>query len=96
MTKSHLTPEQRFKQLFNLSLDKSATPKEREAAERKWEEWLKRHDKTRLDIPEILADAVEHDKAAKAANPPPDPRDHGATSTGGGTYSTTQSAIPPP
>ena len=66
MTKSHLTPEQRFKQLFNLSLDKSATSKRAEAAERKWEEWLKRHDKTRLDFPEILADVVEHDKPAKA------------------------------
>jgi hypothetical protein len=74
MPKSRLTPEQRFKQLFNLSLDESTTQREREAAERKWREWLKRYDKKPIDIPEILADAVKHDKAA---NPPTDPRDHG-------------------
>jgi len=62
------TPEQRFKQLFNVSNDESTTPQEREAAGRKCHEWLKRNGKKPIDIPEILAEAVKHDRAA---NPPP-------------------------
>ena len=61
------TQEQRFKQLFVLSLDESTTPGERETAQRKWREWLKRHGKKTSDVSAILAQA-ERDAAA---NPPP-------------------------
>jgi hypothetical protein len=72
------TPEQRFKQLFVLSYDKSTTPGEREAAQRKWQEWLKRHEKEPIDIASILAQAERDDAAANPpAGPPPDPRDSG-------------------
>lgn len=64
------TPEQRFKQLFVLSLDESTTPGEREVAQRKWREWLKRHGKTTSDISSILAQA-ERDDAAASPPPPP-------------------------
>lgn len=64
------TPEQQFKQLFVLSLDKSTTPGEREVAQRKWREWLKRHGKTTSDISSILAQA-ERDDAAASPPPPP-------------------------
>ena len=72
MTKSRLTPEQRFKQLFNLYLDESTTPGEREAAERKWRERLRRHGKKPSDISAILAQA-EYDDAAARPPPPPSP-----------------------
>lgn len=62
------TPEQRFKQLFVLSYDKSTTQAERDVAQRKWHEWLKRHGKEPIDIPSILAQAERDDEAAK---PPP-------------------------
>ena len=65
MTKSRLTPEQRFKQLFNLYLDESTTPGEREAAERKWRERLRRHGKKPSDISAILAQAEYDDAAAR-------------------------------
>jgi hypothetical protein len=72
MTK-RLTPEQRFKQLFNLSHDESTTPEERESAQRKWQEWLKRHGKKPIDISSILAQAELDDKAANPPPPPPPP-----------------------
>src|SRR5262249_41955336 len=37
--------------------------------------WLKRHEKTRADIPSILAQAVADDAAAQPPPPPSDPRD---------------------
>jgi hypothetical protein len=77
------TPEQKFKQLFNLSFDESTTQWERDTAQRKWREWLKRHNKTSNDIPLILAKAVQDDDAANPHPPPPDPRDHGAASPEG-------------
>jgi hypothetical protein len=69
MAKSQ-TPEQRFKRLFDLSNDEATTPHEREAAQRKWREWLKRHGKKPIDISAILAHAARDDEAA---NPPPPP-----------------------
>ena len=78
-----LTPAQKFKQLYSLYLDESTTPGERENAERKWREWLKRHNKKPNDIPLILAQAVQDDGAANPPpGPPPDPRD-GPTSPRG-------------
>src|ERR1700722_6484565 len=66
------TPEQRFKQLFNMSNDVSTTPQEREVAARKCHEWLKRNGRKPIDIPEILGEAVKHDQAA-SPSPPPSP-----------------------
>src|SRR5215510_13172741 len=37
--------------------------------------WLKQHQKTRADIPSILAQAVADDAAAQPPPPPSDPRD---------------------
>jgi hypothetical protein len=76
-----LTPEQKFKRLHDLanSYDPEKGPaKENEAAERKWREWLKRHDKKPIDISSILAQAErDDDDANPPAGPPPDPRDSG-------------------
>jgi hypothetical protein len=66
-----LTPEQRFKQLFDLSNDEATTPHEREVARRKWQEWLTRHGKKPIDISSILTQAERDDLAA---NPPPQPQ----------------------
>ncbi len=74
MAKSRPTPEQRFKQLFNLSHDESTTPSERETAERKWRKWLKDHNKKPIDIASVLAQAERDDNAANPPPPPPDPR----------------------
>ena len=76
------TPEQKFKHLFDLSIDELTTPGERDAARRKWREWLKRRNKTSSDIHLILAKALKDDDAANPRPPPPDPRDHGAASPG--------------
>jgi hypothetical protein len=76
------TPEQKFKHLYDLYLDESTTQGERDSAQRKWREWLKRHNKKSSDIPLILAKAVKDDDAANPHPPPPDPRDHGAASPG--------------
>jgi hypothetical protein len=67
------TPEQKFKHLFNLSFDESTTPGERETAERKWRDWLKRRDKKPIDISAILAQAQRDDDAANPPPPPPPP-----------------------
>ena len=75
------TPEQKFKHLFDLSFDKSTTQGERDTAQRKWREWLKRRNKTSNDISLILAKAVKDDDDANP-HPPPDPRDRGAASPG--------------
>jgi hypothetical protein len=72
------TPAQRFKRLFDHSNDEAATPAERETAQRKWSEWLRRHGKKPIDISSILAEAERDDAAAKpSATPPPDPRASG-------------------
>jgi hypothetical protein len=69
------TPEQKFKKLFDLSNDEATTQAERDAAQGKWREWLKRHDKKPIDISAILAQAERDDAAAKpSSQPPPDPR----------------------
>jgi hypothetical protein len=65
------TPEQHFAKIFNL-YSNGATKKERAAAERKMEAWLKRNGKTRADIRPMLAKADADDAAAQ---PPSDPRD---------------------
>lgn len=68
------TSSQRFKKLFELWLN-GGTQGEREAAERKANEWLKRHGKTRGDISAILAQAATDDAAAQPPPPQSDPRD---------------------
>ena len=68
------TPAQRFAQIFAL-FTHGATEGERAAAERKMDAWLKRHGKTRADIPSILIQAAADDAAAQPPPPPSDPRD---------------------
>jgi hypothetical protein len=68
----HLTPEQKFRRLFDLSNDESTTAHEREVAQRKWQKWLSEHGKKPIDISAILAQA-ERDDAAANPPPPPDP-----------------------
>jgi Protein of unknown function (DUF3631) len=68
------TPAQHFAKLFAM-FTRGATPEERAAGERKMDQWLKRHGKTRADIPSILAAAVKDDAAAAPPPPPSDPRD---------------------
>src|SRR5262249_62196460 len=72
------TPAQRFAQIFAVFMDTRAAPGDRANAERKMEEWLKRHGKTRADIPSILAQALADNAAAQPAPPPSDPRDAAA------------------
>jgi hypothetical protein len=69
-----ITSEQRFKQLFSLWTS-GATEGERAAAERSMDAWLKKHGKTRADIPSILAQALADEAAAQPPPPPSDPRD---------------------
>jgi hypothetical protein len=73
--KRKTTAEQRFAQIFAVFMDKNAPQEERDAAERKIDEWLKRHGKTRADIGEILTQARRDDAAATPPPPPSDPRD---------------------
>ena len=68
------TPAQRFAQIFALFTN-GATPGERASAEHKMDAWLKRHGKTRIDIPSILAQAAADDAASRPPPPPSDPRD---------------------
>jgi Protein of unknown function (DUF3631) len=68
------TPAQHFAQIFAL-FTAGATEGERAAAERKMDAWLKRHAKTRADIPSILVQAAADDAAAQPSPPPSDPRD---------------------
>jgi hypothetical protein len=56
-------------------VDKNAPQAERGNAERKLDAWLKRHSKTRVDIPAILIQAAADDAAAQPP-PPSDLRDH--------------------
>jgi hypothetical protein len=65
------TPAQRFAKFFAMSVG-GATPGERAAGERQVTAWLKRHGKSRGDIPAILVQA-EKDDAAQAPPPPPPP-----------------------
>jgi hypothetical protein len=71
MVKSGSTPEQRFKKLFDLANDETTTQAERDAAQRKWREWLKRRGKRAIDVSAILAQAERDDDAATPPPPPP-------------------------
>jgi Protein of unknown function (DUF3631) len=70
------TPAQKFADIFR-QFTSGATPWVRTTAESKMDEWLKRHAKTRVDIPLILAEAVADDAASQPPPPQPDPRDTG-------------------
>jgi hypothetical protein len=69
------TPAQLFARIFAVWVDKKAPQAERDNAERKLDAWLKRHSKTRADIPAILIQAAADDAAAQPPPPPSDPRD---------------------
>jgi len=71
MAEPTLAAVRRFAKLFALFMAAGATTKERAAAERKIEAWLKQHGKTRADIPAILAHAVADEESQQP--PPPDP-----------------------
>jgi hypothetical protein len=53
--KKKLTSAQRFALIFAVFMDKNAPQNERDNAERKLDQWLRNHGKTRADIPEVLA-----------------------------------------
>src|SRR5262249_52521215 len=69
------TPAQRFAQIFAVFMDDRAAPGDRANAERKLDEWLKRHGKTRADIQAILVQAAADNAASQPPPPPSDPRD---------------------
>ena len=71
------TPSQHFRDLFNRYIAGS-TENERAEGEKKMDAWLKRHGKTRIDAPKVLAQAARDDEAAKPPPPPSDPRDAGS------------------
>jgi uncharacterized protein DUF3631 len=68
------TPEQRFRDLYNMANDDAAAPNERDKAESEWRAWLKRRGKTSRDIGAILVKADEDDRRQNPPPPPPDPR----------------------
>jgi hypothetical protein len=68
------TPAQHFRDLFNRFVAGS-TEHERKEGEKAMDAWLKRHGKTRIDSPKVLADAVADDAAQQPPPPPSDPRD---------------------
>src|SRR6516165_11141095 len=67
------TPAQHFRDLF-MRFTAGSTPEERAAGEKKMDEWLKRHGKSRIDIPSELAQAAADDAAQAPPPPPSDPR----------------------
>jgi hypothetical protein len=71
------TPAQHFRDLF-ARFTAGSTPQERATGERMMDQWLKRHGKSRIDIPSILAQAVADDVARQPPPPPSDPRDAGS------------------
>src|SRR5215831_13810077 len=68
------TPARKFKDIFQRWTSGS-TPEERATGEKMAEQWLKRHGKSRLDSPVILAQAAADEAAAAPPPPPSDPRD---------------------
>jgi hypothetical protein len=68
------TPEQHFRDLFNMANDPAASQNEHDKAERSWKAWLKRRGKTGRDIGAVLLQADEDDKKQNPPPPPPDPR----------------------
>jgi Protein of unknown function (DUF3631) len=68
------TSSQKFAGIFAM-FTRGATPEERANAECAMDGWLKRHRKTRADIPSILAQALADDAASQPPPPPSDPRD---------------------
>jgi hypothetical protein len=68
------TAAQRFAKIF-AQFTSGATPNVRATAERKMDEWLTQHNKTRVDIQSILAQALADDAACAPPPPPSDPRD---------------------
>jgi hypothetical protein len=57
------TPEQTFRNLYNLANHEATPERERASAKGKMAAWLKRRGKTERDYPEIFAKAADDDKA---------------------------------
>jgi hypothetical protein len=72
--KKKTTPAQLFAKIF-AQFTSGATAEDRAVAERQMDAWLKRHGKSRIDIPSILIQAAADDAAAQPPPPPSDPRD---------------------
>ena len=68
------TPAQTFADIFNR-FTSGSTEHERATGEKAMDQWLKRRGKSRIDIPQILAQAVADDAASQPPPPPSDPRD---------------------
>jgi hypothetical protein len=83
MPKKKTTPAQKFAKIFEL-FTRGATAEERATAEAMMDQWLRRHSKTRADIPSILAQALADDAASQPPPSPSDPRDDVPVSAGSG------------
>ena len=68
------TPAQTFAAIF-ARFTAGSTEHERATGEKAMDQWLKRRGKSRIDIPQILAQAVADDAASQPPPPPSDPRD---------------------
>jgi hypothetical protein len=68
------TPEQHFRDVYNMANDEAAAPSEREKAEREWRRLLKRRGKTTRDIGAILLQAEKDDEKQNPPSSVPDPR----------------------
>ena len=68
------TPAQTFAAIF-ARFTAGSTEHERATGEKAMDQWLKRRGKSRIDIPQILAQAVADDAASQSPPPPSDPRD---------------------
>src|SRR5262249_50938383 len=77
---SKSTPAQRFAKFHALWIDKGATKGDRDSAKHQMANWLKHHEKTLDDIPEILDQARADDAVADAPSPPPPPDPRAGTS----------------
>jgi hypothetical protein len=58
-----------------MFIDKNTPQAERDNAERKLDAWLRKHGKTRMDIPAVLVQAAADNAAVQPPPPPSDPRD---------------------
>jgi hypothetical protein len=69
------TASQTFAKIFATWMHPGSEETLRKAAEHKADAWLKRNNKTRADIPAILAQAGKDDAAQNPSAPPPPPPD---------------------
>jgi hypothetical protein len=69
------TTAQQFAKIFAVFVDPGTPQGIRDNAESRMDAWLKRHGKTRSEIPSILAQAAVDDAASRPPPQPSDPRD---------------------